>query len=413
MKLTLLSLLRYGLFLLLLCPLAAFPQKVTQLGTLSAAAVNDRIAKGLKGYEFPQAERPVDLKKITYTTTDAKGNRQSVSGLLVLPRGGAPKGLVVYMHGTTWDYKNAPSRMLTHKDPTYPEPLVFAASGYAVASPDYIGLGDSTAFHPYPLNVVNGRSGKDIIKPLRNYARNAGYDIADKLFVTGYSEGGGTAMGTVKLLEESGDPAFRVTRAAPASGPYDLTGVTRDYLLEDATGEGIIARAYLLGYSISYFKHDFGIKTSDYFSKTMATTVNLNFKRGKSDKSIGLALIVMGAISGGTKSRDHLMTPRFIKALEDTDLSDPVLREMSKNNVYDWAPRTEMMIVSLATDKIVDPRNATTAMRYMRRRGVTDRTLRHLEINDPSLDHGTVIPQATYNILRFFDGGFDSVPQAR
>src|SRR5690606_30476805 len=109
-------------------------------------------------------------------------------------------------------------------------------------------------------------------------------------------------MGMVKLIEESGDPELRVTRAAPASGPYDLTGVTRDFLLEEVTGTDVVARAFLLGYTISYFKEAFGIKASDYFTKGMAMAVNSNFKRGRSDKRIGIGLVVVGAITGGTKS---------------------------------------------------------------------------------------------------------------
>lgn len=389
---------------------ASAQSKVTELGTYSAAQIDSRVEKGLTGFLFPKARNAADLKKVSYATTDAKGKREQVSGLLVLPKGGAPKGLVVYMHGTTWDYKNAPSRVTTNKDIVLGEVFAFAAAGYAVAAPDYIGLGDSKPTHPYPLNIVNGRSGADIVKPVREYAKRLDYELGERLFVTGYSEGGGTAMGMVKLLEEAGE---RVYRAAPSSGPYDLTGVTRDFLLADVKGEDVIIRAFLLGYSISYFKDEFGIKTSDYFTKRLSTTVNMNFKRGKSDKSIGIALVVMGAIGGGTKSRDNLLTPRFIKALEDVDMKDPVLREMSRNNVYDWKPKTEMLIQSLSTDRVVDPRNASVAMEHMRRRGVTKRTLRHLEINNEKLDHGTFAIEATYNTLRFFEDGFGAVPSAK
>jgi len=389
---------------------AAAQNKITNLGTYSAAEIDSRVVKSLPGFEFPKARNAADLKKVSYTTTDANGKREQVSGLLVMPKGGAPKGLVVYMHGTTWDYKNAPSQVTKQKDIVLGEVFAFAAAGYAVAAPDYIGLGDSKPTHPYPLNIVNGRSGVDIVKPVREYTRNRSYELGERLFVTGYSEGGGTAMGMVKLLEDAGETVYR---AAPCSGPYDLTGVTRDFLLADVKGEDVVIRAFLLGYSISYFKDAFGVKTSDYFTKRLSTTVNMNFKRGKSDKSIGIALVVMGAIGGGTKSRDNLLTPRFIKALEDVDMNDPVLREMSRNNVYDWKPKTEMLIQSLATDKVVDPRNAVVAMDAMRRNGVKRRTLRHLEVNNEKLDHGSFAIEATYNTLRFFEDGFDAVPTAR
>src|SRR5690606_27245444 len=93
---------------------AAAQNKITDLGTYSAAELDSRVEKSLPGFEFPKARHAADLKKVSYTTTDAKGKREQVSGLLILPKGGAPKGLVVYMHGTTWDYKNAPSRVTTN-----------------------------------------------------------------------------------------------------------------------------------------------------------------------------------------------------------------------------------------------------------------------------------------------------------
>ncbi len=387
--------------------------QVSDLRTISSAEVNAAIEKGLPGFTFPKATAPIAVKKVVYSTTGTKGERQNVSGILILPQKGTSKGLVVYMHGTTWDFKNAPSRVVHKLKPGSAEPLAFAAAGYAVAMPDYIGLGDSTGYHPYPLNIVNGRSGVDIVAPARNYARRSGYALGDKLFVTGYCEGGGTAMGMVKLIEESGDASLKITRAAPASGPYDLTGVTRDYLLADVAGDDILIRAFLLGYTISYFKHDLGVNTDDYFTKTMARTVNANFKRGRSDKMVGLGLVIMGKLSGGTRSRDHLLTPRFISALETLDRSDPVIKYMSENNVHDWAPRTEMLLISLATDKVVDPRNATVAMKNMRRRGVSAHTLRHLEIHNDKLEHGTASIQATYETLRFFENGFAAVPNSK
>lgn len=386
---------------------------VADARTLTADDVNTRIAKELPGFPFPKAAAPVDIKKINYNTTGTKGEPQPVSGAIILPRGGAPKGLVIYMHGTVWDADSAPSKVLAKKKEGYPEPFVFAAAGYAVAVPDYIGLGDSKAYHPYPLNVVNGRSGVDIVRPVRDYARTSGYRLGDRLFVTGYSEGGGTAMGMVKLIEERGDGDLRITRAAPTAGPYDLTGVTPDFLLRDVKGNDIVIRAFLLGYVISYFKHDFNVDTDQYFTKTMARTVNLNFKRGRSDKTIALALVVMGKLSGGTRSRDNLLAKRFIDALERLDMSDPVIAEMSRNNVHDWKPQTEMLLINLANDRVVDPLNTLVTMKNMRRRGVSARTLRHLEIVNAELDHIKAVPEATYNTLMFFDGGFEAVPAAR
>ncbi|MCV4783930.1 hypothetical protein OFM36_31320, partial [Escherichia coli] len=88
----------------------------------------------------------------------------------------------------------------------------------------------------------------DMIRPAREVARRNRLAIGDSLFVTGYSEGGGVAMGQTRLLEQSGIP---VTASAPAAGPYDLSGTTLDFMAERPTDQvGFVSRTYLLGYGI-------------------------------------------------------------------------------------------------------------------------------------------------------------------
>lgn len=382
---------------------------------LKADVANSRVEKHLKDVELPKFEQDIDLYKITYTSTDENGKPVNLTGLAAFPKSGAPKGLVIYMHGTQWNRKESPSRFKAKDDTVsfYLELASFATGGYAMVMPDYIGLGDNKRIHPYPLNLVNAQSGVDIIDAARALTKRMAYDLGDDLFVTGYSEGGGTAMGLTKFLEEKNDPKYHVTRSAPMSGPYDLTGATRDYLLAEASGKDLIARAFLLGYCVKYFKDKYGVNADDYFSKPVAIAVNTAFKDGRSEADILVRLAVVSTISGSTKSVEKLLTQRFIEALETLDTSDPVIRELSKNNVFDWSPRTEMLLQNLSTDKIVAPENTHNAVRAMRERGVGSDRLRHIEVVDESLDHGSVAKITTVNARRFFDGGFAAVPDAK
>ena len=81
---------------------------------------------------------------------------------------------------------------------------------------------------------------------------------------------------------------------------------------------------------------------------------------------------------------------------------------MRKNDVYDWKPRTKMLLVTLKEDKIVDPSNTEKAFLTMRRNGVGDAMLRKYVINDLSLNHLTAIAPALIQARRFFDKGFTS-----
>lgn len=382
---------------------------------LTADVANARVEKHLKDVGLPRFDSDVDLYKITYTSTDEDGKSVNLTGLAALPRSGAPKGLVVYMHGTQWNRKDSPSRFKAKDDsaPFYLELAAFATGGYAMVMPDYIGLGDNKRRHPYPLNLVNAQSGVDIIDAVRSLTDRMAYKLGDKLFVTGYSEGGGTAMGLTKLLEEKTDRRYHVTRSAPMSGPYDLTGATRDYLLAEASGKDLIARAFLLGYAVKYFKDQYGVNADEYFSKPMSMAVNTAFKDGRSETDILLRLAVVSTLSGSTRSVEKLLTKRFIEALETLDTSDPVIREMARNNVFDWKPRTEMLLQNLSTDKIVAPENTHNAMKAMRSHGVGRNKLRHIEVVNESLDHGSVAKITTVNARKFFDGGFEAVPDAK
>lgn len=387
----------------------------TDSGVITAENADKKLGEVFKAFEYQRPTQNIHLRKLLYTTTDEFGKTANVSGLLAMPENGSAKGLVVYMHGTIWDRNAAPSRVspkLQDNSSLYAV-LALTSAGYAVAAPDYLGLGDHAGVHPYPLNIINARSGVDIIVPARTAANKNGYNISPQLFVTGYSEGGGTAMALTKLLEEQQGSMYRVTASAPASGPYDLSGVTREFLLEDVSGEDVIIRAYLLGYSISYFKKAHGIKTDDYFSKIMAMTVNSAFHDGRADKNILVRLAVAGKLTGGTRSVDRLLNKRFVTALENIDTNDIVIRTLQENNVYDWAPRTPMLLINLTTDKVVDPRNTDVAVNAMRKRGVGRDILRHLEITNPNYDHGTVAIEAMFHTINFFDRGFSAVPNTK
>jgi len=112
-------------------------------------------------------------------------------------------------------------------------------------------------------------------------------------------------------------------------------------------------------------------------------------------------------------SLENVITPRFKKALETLDASDPVIREMQKSDVFDWSPRTKMLLISLPGDKVVDPANTEKTVRTMRRRGVRADTLRQYVIKDAKLNHLTAIAPALARARLFFDRGFASMTEAK
>jgi pimeloyl-ACP methyl ester carboxylesterase len=384
-----------------------------QIGTMSAASVNSRLSTTFGAeHGLPPASTPIALHKITYRTPDVNGRNTVVSGLVALPLAGAPKGLVVYSHGTTADRNNVPSRYTGVPKPSEAEfaVLAFASGGYAVALPDFLGLGDHLGAHPYPLGKTNSQAAIDIIVPARRLARQQRIDVDSRLYVTGYSEGGAIAMWTLKNLEQMRGADYKVTAAAPLSGPYDLSGVTREWLIEETKGtEEFLARLYLSSYLIHSMHKNKGVRLRDYYNLIIANAVSRAYKGNPTDKKIIQNLGIASLISFSRGQLKNVFTDRFRRVIETLDLTDPVAKAMKENDVYDWSPQTPLLLVNLVNDKIVVPENTDKAFRTMRQRGVGRDTLRRYVIRDTSLDHGSAAPVAILQTRKFFDNGFANV----
>jgi len=382
----------------------------TRSGTMSVAQVNGQIQKKFGSSVSPTAQ-PLDLYKVSYRSRDEKNRDVVLSGLIVLPKGGAPNGLVIFNHGTIVNSALAPSRFTGKSNASEAEvaTLAFASGGYAVAMPDYLGLGDHKGSHPYPLGAANSRSAVDIIEPARRLAERQNAEVGSRLFVTGYSEGGAVTMWTVRDLESKSGALYDVTAAAPASGPYDLSDTTRKWMLAAPTSqEEFIIRLYLASYMAYYFHKSSGVKLTEYFKPAMALTISQAFKGTISDENIIKRLALAAILMRSKNSLENVITARFKKSLENLDTSDPVIREMQKSDCYDWSPRTKMLLISLSGDKVVDPANTEKTLRTMRRRGVSPETLHQYVMKDTSLNHVTAIAPAMAQARRFFDGGFVS-----
>ncbi len=172
----------------------------------------------------------IDVYHFEYQTVDPAGDLTPASAALMVPNGSATqcqgeRPIVLYAHGTHTE-KDFNLADLESSDNT--ESLLvagmFAAEGYIVVAPNYVGYDTSTLeYHPY----LNGdQQSKDMIDAL-TAARSVlptedAPDTSDggQLLVTGYSQGGYVAMATHRALQEAGDT---VTASAPMSGPYALS----------------------------------------------------------------------------------------------------------------------------------------------------------------------------------------------
>ncbi len=410
--------LRLFLFTLFLFAVTASGQTLVSSapnGTMSARELNERMVKSFGQNVVPAATSSVELYKVTYTSIDVNKKKVNLTGLVAWPVGGAPKGLVVFCHGTTVDRDRSPSKFKGKGEaPEIIEAVTaFATGGYALILPDYLGLGDHKAAHPYPLSVVNARSGMDMISAARAFARQKSYSIGRELFITGYSEGGGVAMALTRSLQSYMNEEYQVTRSAPASGPYDLSGTTREFMLQE-TGEqiGFVLRLYLMSYATNYLNKEKGIKLNTFYRRSLANALGLNYSLNPSDEGVIKNIGVTTTLMRSKNQLSNVLQPAFLRDMKANSMSNPFVRMLHENDVYDWSPTRPMLLIYIDKDFIVSPDNTEKAYRTMRSRGVTDQTLRKYML-PATYDHLTGIPPAIAMARAFFDGGFSGVPEAQ
>lgn len=392
-------------------------------GTLTSSEMNALIAKAFPDGSVSQTTSIVELHKVTYTSVDVNNKRVNLTGLVAVPVGGAPKGLVVYCHGTTVDRGRSPSKYKGKGEaPETVEAIAaFAGGGYAVVLPDYLGLGDHKGAHPYPFAKINAASGRDIISAARSFAKQKNYTIGRELFITGYSEGGAVAMALTQLLQSyvvpivqtPVNPDYQVTKSAPLSGPYDLSGVTRNFILTETNEQvGFVLRLYLMSYVTTFMNKEKGIKLNTFYKPALANALGLNYRLNPTDdgliKNIGITTMLMRA----DNRLSNVLQPAFYKQIKEGNSSNIVVRMFKENDVYNWSPRVPMLMVYVDKDFVVSPENTTKTYETMRRRGVSTAALKTIMLPD-TLNHITGIAPALSKTRAFFDGGFAAVPEAK
>ncbi len=203
----------------------------------------------------------VTIYHLTYDTVDPSGALTPASGALMVPGGtdaacAGPRPLVLYAHGTNTDRgfdiaqldpsANAEGVLLA---------AVFAAEGYIVIAPNYLGYDSSTLdYHPFLVASAESADMADALTAARSALPTADAPSTTddgKLFITGYSEGGYVAMATHAALQAAGT---HVTAAAPMSGPYALAAFG-DAIFEGEVTDSAVPNLTLL---LGAYQHVYG-----------------------------------------------------------------------------------------------------------------------------------------------------------
>lgn len=167
----------------------------------------------------------------TYMSTDAMYNDIRVSGAVFYPTKGRIRNIIICSHYTVAANYEVPTQ-------TFPLEAAFAALGYVVVMPDYIGYGETAdRVHPYLQAYVTAANVIDMALAVRPFLAQRGIKVeSDEVIIMGYSQGGATSLFVQYCMEnvERYQGKFRIKRNYCGSGPYDVArtydmSVRQDY----------------------------------------------------------------------------------------------------------------------------------------------------------------------------------------
>jgi hypothetical protein len=219
----------------------------------------------------------LDVYQLSYETVGGQNEPAKASGALMVPTGGdsscqGPLPIVVYAHGTSAD-KTYNIAMLKGSYEGMLLAAIFASRGYIVVAPNYAGYDTSDlAYHPYLNADQQSKEMIDVLTAARSalpVATATSVTDNQKLFVTGYSQGGFVAMAAQKAMQGAG---MTVTAAAPMSGPYALAAFGDAVFMGEVNANGpvnftLLIESYQRAYGNIY------TNTSDVFEAPYASNI--------------------------------------------------------------------------------------------------------------------------------------------
>jgi acetyl esterase/lipase len=221
----------------------------------------------------------VTVYHLEYETVGGQGEATTASGALMVPGGAdpscqGPRPVVLYAHGTSVDKSyniaNLPGTDGNINDEGVLLATVFAARGYIVIAPNYAGYDTSTLpYHPYLVAAQQSHDMMDALTAARSAFSALGVGANDKLFVTGYSQGGYVALATVSAMQSAG---ISVTAAGPMSGPYALAAFGDAIFMGEVNGSAVLNFTFVT----DSYQHAYGnvyTNATDVFSPQYAPNI--------------------------------------------------------------------------------------------------------------------------------------------
>ena len=232
----------------------------------------------------------------------------------------------------------------------------FATGGYAVARPDYHGLGKGEGRHPYCHAESESEAVLNMLRAVKELNEIYGHKVSNKLFLTGYSQGGHTTLAVQKTIQESQEKEFEVIASAPMSGPYNLEGMQTDVMNREYSHPSYLP--YLLyAYQDAYDLFD---DVNTIFTPPYDSILPNLYTGNHTLKYINTLL---------PDVPNQLITKEVLHDYNNNPES-PLAKVIKENNVYDWIPEQPVMFCYCKGDQQVNyKQNAKVAYKTMKKNG--------------------------------------------
>jgi pimeloyl-ACP methyl ester carboxylesterase len=317
---------------------------------------------------FGQADLVDKLKysvqsyRVTYKTV-YKGNTIEASGLILLPKNISDKApLISVQHGTTFVKSEAPSLSTT-----YTGSELLAAAGFITLVPDFIGYGESAdIFHPYYDKEHSALSVIDLIKAAKEFLVKEKVPFSEKLFLTGYSEGGYVTLAAAEEIDNNFEHGLTVTAVAAGAGGYDLVNMLGDITTNTTYSNPSYLAFVLMSYNSTY---DWNNPLSYFFKQQYADALSLYMNGEYGGSFINDKLTTNVADLLATDFYDHLQQGT------ETDLE----LALEKNTIHGWKTTFPIQLYHGTNDEVIHYQNSEITLENFKAAGSSQVTLTLIE----------------------------------
>ncbi|MGB1004145.1 MAG: T9SS type A sorting domain-containing protein [Salibacteraceae bacterium] len=318
---------------------------VTDLGFYS------RIGVSFLGLTNPEYD--LNLYKVTYNTIDLNGNSTIASGMIAVPINpncdSVP--IALYGHGVVANKQDVPSR--DNFEATLGKAI--ATRGFVTAMPDYLGLGDNPGLHPFQHAESEAQVSIDIIRAAKELITDSlSYTFNNQIFISGYSQGGHTAMATHKYIEDNNlESEFNIVASTPLSGAFHASSTQARVLLDDM----VFGNQGFVVYMIMAYQEVYGgiyNTPSDFLQSPYDVTIP-PLLDGTHDLS---------EINDSLPNQASLyLNPTFLaNFLADSSTQTSAMwQALLDNDNYDWKPNKHLKMFYCRGDESVFPENSENA----------------------------------------------------